>query len=174
MQTERRHGRVQSLMFFHIPTFEHHHMWFGTQFAPNTDDGHDGYNHAKAVAKHSITGEKHEGVYTGAFNSGIYAAAQERGDVRGIFVGHDHINTYAGNYFGIELGYGPGSGYGTYGLGGTDNHRLRGCRVFDLDEKAEGGVYRGSRNVFARDLGVDTTAGDQKIARPERFPRYVR
>lgn len=67
-------------------------------------------------ARHGIQGVKHEGVYVGAFNSGIYSAVRERGDVLGIYCGHDHINTYHGNYFGVELGYGPGTGFGTYGL----------------------------------------------------------
>ena len=47
---------------------------------------------------------------------GMFAAMLQRGDVKGLFVGHDHINTYMGNYFGVELGYGPGTGFGTYGL----------------------------------------------------------
>lgn len=166
--TEQKFGKkIQSLMFFHIPTFEHHHMWFGQQFSS------DEAGVAAAKVKHSIEGEKHEEVYTGAFNSGIYAAAQERGDVRGMYCGHDHINTYKGDYFGIELGYGPGTGYGTYGLGGVENHRLRGARVFELDESVAT-VYAGTRTVFAKDLGVDTTNGDQRLTAPVAFPSYVK
>ena len=41
-----------------------------------------------------------------------------RGDVRGVYVGHDHVNTYDGDYYGVRLGYGPGTGFGTYGLSG--------------------------------------------------------
>lgn len=164
LAAERRNGAaIPSLMFFHIPLWEHHHMWYGTQFSS------DESKHAAARQKHQIEGEKNEDVFVGAFNSGLYAAAQERGDVRGIYCGHDHINTYKGNYFGIELGYGPGTGFGTYGLGGTDDHRLRGCRIFDLDESTEG-VYRSTRNVFARDLGIDTKAGSQPIDEPLPLP----
>ncbi|QXQ09703.1 metallophosphoesterase [Paeniglutamicibacter sp. Y32M11] len=68
--TERRHGKVDSLMFFHIPLWEHHHMWFGSQFTSNEAD------HAKAVKKHGIVGVKNEEVYVGAFNSGLFAALQ--------------------------------------------------------------------------------------------------
>ncbi|WP_349829018.1 hypothetical protein [Brevibacterium litoralis] len=97
--------------------------------------------------------------------------------MRGVFVGHDHINTYVGNYFGVEvgnyfgveLGYGPGTGYGTYRLGGADQHRLRGARVFELDENVEG-VYVGSRAVFAADLGIDTTPGNQRITESAPLP----
>lgn len=153
---ERQHGKIPSLMFFHIPLFEHHHMWFGSQFSSDDAD------HAAAVTKHSIIGVKNESVYTGAFNSGLFSALQERGDVRGVFVGHDHINTYSGNYFGIELGYGPGTGFGTYGLGGAKEHHLRGARVFELDERKEQ-VYTATRTVFAKDLGIDMDPKSQPL-----------
>ena len=157
--TERRHGKVQSLMFFHIPLWEHHHMWFGSQFTSNDAD------HAKAVKKHGIVGVKNEDVYVGAFNSGLFAAMQERGDVRGAYCGHDHINTYMGNYYGIELGYGPGTGFGTYGVGGAQEHSLRGARVFELDENHEG-VYTGTRTLFAKDYGIDMDPKRQPLAAP--------
>lgn len=168
--TEERYGRkVPGLMYFHIPTFEHHHMWFGQQFTSD-DAGHEA-----AVQKHGIVGVKNEDVYTGLFNSGIYAAAFDRGDVLGIYCGHDHINTYMGNYFGIELGYGPGTGFGPYGLndGTWDMHTLRGARVFELDEDSPR-VYERTRLVFAQDLGVDMDPQPQKITRPVAFPRYVK
>ncbi len=162
--TERKFGgKVQSLMFFHIPLFEHHHLWYGSQF--DSDDS----KHAAAVDKHGIVGVKNEAVYTGAFNSGLYAALQERGDVRGVYVGHDHINTYMGDYFGIELGYGPGTGFGTYGLGGAEEHHLRGARVFELDESADA-VYTGTRTVFAKDLGIDMAPEARPIDEPLPLP----
>ena len=170
VETERRYGKkIPGLMYFHIPTWEHHHMWFGQQFTSNEA------GHAAAVKRHGIVGEKHENVYTGMVNSGIYAAVMERGDVLGLYCGHDHINTYMGNYFGVELGYGPGTGFGTYGLndGTRDEHTLRGARVFELDERTKR-VYTRTRLVFAKDLGIDMSPETQPIDRPERFPRYVR
>lgn len=162
--TEKRFGRkIPSLAYFHIPLWEHHHMWFGSQF------GSDDATHAAAAELHGIVGEKNEDVYVGAWNSGLFAAMQERGDVRGAYVGHDHVNTYKGNYFGVELGYGPGTGYGAYGLSGAEQHRLRGARVFELDENADG-VYTGTRTVFAADLGIDTTPGNQRISEPAPLP----
>lgn len=170
VDTEERYGRkVPGLMYFHIPTFEHHHMWFGQQFTS------DHAGHAKAVKRHGIVGVKNEAVYTGLFNSGIYAAAVERGDVLGMYCGHDHINTYMGDYYGIELGYGPGTGFGTYGLndGTEETHTLRGARVFELDETTKS-VYTGTRTVFAKDLGIDLTPKPQPIDQPSDFPRYMR
>lgn len=163
--TERRHGRVPSLMFFHIPLWEHHHMWFGSQFTS------DAAGHAAARKKHRIVGEKNEDVYTGAFNSGLFAALLERGDVRGAYCGHDHINSYMGNYFGVELGYGPGTGFGPYGKNGADKHRLRGARVFELDEKSAD-IYTGTRTVFAADYGIDMNAARQPLDEPLPLPRH--
>ena len=163
--TERRHGKVPSLMFFHIPLWEHHHMWYGSQFTSNEAD------HAAAVKKHSIVGEKNEAVYSGAFNSGLFTALLERGDVRGAYCGHDHINSYMGNYFGIELGYGPGTGFGPYGKNGADKHQLRGARVFELDENAEA-IYTATRTVFAKDFGIDMNAARQPLDKPLPLPKH--
>lgn len=156
-------------MFFHIPTFEHHHMWYGQQFTSNEIERH------KAAERHGIVGEKNEDCYTGLFNSGIYAAAFERGDILGMYCGHDHINTYMGNYYGIELGYGPGTGFGTYGLndGTWHMHTLRGARVFELNENSER-VYDSTRLIFAKDLGVDMNPQPQPLDAPAEFPESVR
>lgn len=139
---------VPGLMFFHIPLWEFRHLWFGSP-TEATDEAHEA-----AVGKHSIVGERNEREYTAQFNPGLFHAALERGDVRGMFCGHDHVNDYVGNYFGIHLGYGPGTGFGTYGLEGADVHRMRGARVFDLDENHPG-VFKDTRVVRAADLGID-------------------
>lgn len=167
--TEERFGKkVPGLMYFHIPTFEHRDMWYGGPYQM------DEASHAEAAERHGIVGVKHEGVYVGAFNSGIYAAALDRGDVLGMYCGHDHINTYMGNYYGIELGYGPGTGFGTYGLndGTSDQHTLRGARIFDLNENSER-VYESTRLVFAKELGVDMGTVKQPLDQPAEFPEYV-
>lgn len=160
--------KVPGLMFFHIPTYEHRDMWFG---GPDNNALAD---HGKAKERHQIVGEKNEDVYKGAFNSGIYAAVANRGDVKGIYCGHDHINTYKGNYFGVELGYAPGTGFGPYGLrdGTPAMHTLRGARVFDLNLDASE-VYESTRVVFAKDLGLDMAPGKQPLEQPRAFPDYV-
>lgn len=166
----REAGRtVEGLMFFHIPTYEHRDMWFGGPYNDGLID------HNKAVSTHAIEGEKHEDCYVGAFNSGIYATAQARGDIRGIYCGHDHINTFAGNYFGIELGYAPGTGFAPYGLrdGTWDQNTLRGARVFEFSA-ADERVYTGNRVVFARDLGIDMNPVKQPVDAPTPFPDYVK
>jgi hypothetical protein len=84
--------------------------------------------------RYSVEEERNECICTGPFNSGLYIAAQERGDVMGMFVGHDHINNYVGNFHGILLGYGASAGFGPYGFGGDERNRLRGIRIHDFVE----------------------------------------
>ena len=157
LATERKYGKkIPSLMWGHIALHEHRNMWFASI------DSRTDADHARPVAKHGIVGERNEAECPGPFNSGLFSAFLERGDVRGYFVGHDHVNTYVGNYYGVQLGYGPGTGFGAYGLAGADRNRLRGARVFELDENHPG-IYKDTRLVFAKDFGIDLTANDQPI-----------
>merc|ERR1719203_2246680 len=58
------------------------------------------------------------------------AVMQGRGDVRAATVGHDHVNDWCGAWQGIDLCYGGGVGYTTYGRTGWD----RRARVFMIYE----------------------------------------
>lgn len=166
-ELEHRNGRlVPGLVFQHIALWEHRFAWFASV------DSRTDADHERAVARHRIVGERNEEECTGPFNSGMFAATLERGDVQGLFVGHDHVNTYVADYYGILLGYGPGTGFGSYGLGGEEDHRLRGARVFHLDEAADG-VLAGTELRFAADYGIDLTAGVQR-SDPAAFPPGVR
>lgn len=114
-QVEKEAGRkLPSLMFFHIclPEF------------------------AQLAATKNYVGERNENECPSSINSGMFAALLDRGDVLGVYVGHDHVNTYEGTWYGIRLGYGGNIGYGTYGLSGNEEqkNRLRGARVFEIDE----------------------------------------
>jgi 3',5'-cyclic AMP phosphodiesterase CpdA len=154
---ENRFGyKVPSLMFIHIPLWEHRYMWYASV------DSRTEADHARAMEKHQITGERNEDECPGPINSGLFSAMQHRGDVKGVFCGHDHINTYAGNYYGIMLGYGGSAGFGTYGLPGAEKNKLRGARVFNLDLNHEN-VLAETHMVFAKDYGIDLTANDQSI-----------
>jgi hypothetical protein len=150
---ERRNGAlVPGLVFQHIPLWEHRFAWF------DSVDGRTDADHERAVAKHAIVGERNEEESPGPIVSGMFAAMLERGDVRGLFVGHDHTNSYVADYYGILLGYGPGTGFGAYGLEGSDEHRLRGARVLRLDERADG-VLAGTDLRLASDYGIDLAPG---------------
>jgi hypothetical protein len=131
---EERYGDpIPALAFFHIPLPEFGLMWENRE-------------------NHRVVGEKNENVSAGPFNSGLFAAMLDRGDVKGVFVGHDHINDYVGDYFGIHLGYAANAGFGTYGLGGEEEHRLRGARVFILRENDPAAFE--TFMVYARDYGI--------------------
>ena len=75
-------------------------------------------------------GMRREGLSCPRVNGGLYAAALEAGHLRGVFVGHDHVNDFYGTLRGITLGYGRQSGYGSY----SSPDYLRGCRMFEVRE----------------------------------------
>lgn len=60
-------------------------------------------------------------------NSGEFSAMCEKGDVKGIYFGHDHNNSFNGDINGIDVGYTQGAGFNVYGPG-----KDRGTRVIDL------------------------------------------
>lgn len=60
-------------------------------------------------------------------NSGEFEAMTEKGEVKGIYFGHDHNCSYHGDIDGVDVGYTQGCGFNVYGPG-LD----RGTRVIDL------------------------------------------
>ena len=61
-------------------------------------------------------------------NDGLFSLMVRGGKMKGVFVGHDHINDFEGTLHGIRLCYGRGSGYQCYGLEGYPH----GARIIDL------------------------------------------
>lgn len=106
--TESVGHHLPALAFFHIPIPEYHEVW----------DFHTCY------------GVKYEDVCAPRINTGFFAALHEAGDVLGTFVGHEHINDFWGDLYGIRLCYGRATGYNTYGKDGFP----RGARVIELRE----------------------------------------
>ena len=76
-------------------------------------------------------GTRREGIGAPRINSGFFAAMLEAGHAGGVFVGHDHVNDFWGRLYGVAMGYGRMSGYGSYGA----DDMPRGGRVFEFDEK---------------------------------------
>ena len=60
-------------------------------------------------------------------NSGEFDAFKEKGEVVGVYFGHDHNNSFNGKVEGIDLGYTQGAGFHVYGPG-----KDRGVRVIEL------------------------------------------
>lgn len=75
-----------ALAFFHIPLPEYTAAWHNTVNPP--------------------LGVRNEDECSPEINTGMFAALLESGDVMGTFVGHDHINDYIGEHYGIALAYG--------------------------------------------------------------------
>jgi hypothetical protein len=131
-QLENRYGKLYGLAFFHIPLIEWSNM----------------------VAEHErfgAVGLRGEPECPGNVNSGLFAAALKRGDIKGMFVGHDHVNDYIGNYYGIKLAYDASIGYQTYG------GEMKGGRVIELDKNDLSNFS--TRMVYAKDYGLEQGAG---------------
>ncbi len=62
-------------------------------------------------------------------NNGEFEILKKHGDILGLFVGHDHINSFVRSLDGFDLGYTQGAGFNTYGPA-----EKRGVRMFELDE----------------------------------------
>ncbi|HBN83322.1 MAG TPA: hypothetical protein DDZ89_05705 [Clostridiales bacterium] len=110
-----------------------------------------------------MTGKQNEPLCPSTLNSGLFTALLERGDVKGVYCGHDHTNTYEGAYCGVRLGFCGSAGFGTYGLSShydsgphqdADKHALRCARLLTFRE--ENVSEYESEIILARDL-IDMT-----------------
>lgn len=88
------------------------------------------YREAASSENAILYGVRKEKACAPELNSGLFAAMKEMGDVKGIFVGHDHDDDYAVFWKGILLAYGRYTGGNT-----VYNHLTNGARVIELDEK---------------------------------------
>ncbi|XP_074286605.1 putative inactive purple acid phosphatase 29 isoform X2 [Silene latifolia] len=89
-------------------------------------------------SKSKITGVKQEGISSPSINSGFFNSLVKAGDVRAVFVGHDHINDFCGLRKHIHLCYAGGFGYHAYGKAGWS----RRARVVSVKlEKVAKGVW---------------------------------
>ncbi len=61
-------------------------------------------------------------------SSGLFNASVERGDIKGFFFGHDHLNDLQGEYLGITMACDGALGYDM-----STHDDLRGGRVIDID-----------------------------------------
>ncbi|CAK9169400.1 unnamed protein product [Ilex paraguariensis] len=81
-----------------------------------------------------IIGQYQEYVACSSVNSGVWQTLVSMGDVKAVFIGHDHNNDFCGNLDGIWFCYGGGFGYHGYGKAGCP----RRARVI-LAELGKGG-----------------------------------
>ncbi len=134
---EEEYGhKIPALMFLHVPLIEFCLM----------------YRNPEVVG---FEGRKREGVCSSEMNCGLFFACLERGDVRGIFAGHEHLCDFQGQYCGITLAY---DGCVGYDMSAHDD--MRGGRIIDLTE--DGGMR--TRQVRLWDL-----VGEKCMRRPDFF-----
>jgi len=141
--TKRNDGEpLPSLAFFHIPLNEygemiHHQAVLASELMEYK---------ARVILRMKrdyrtdfegiIIGQRFEIECPGAVNSGMfYAMCSQgdisRGDIMGVFVGHNHTNDYIGLNHGIALAYGRWSGSNTtYG----GNYITHGARLIELSD----------------------------------------
>lgn len=101
---------LPALAFFHIPLPE--------------------FAYAEADTKSRLIGTKGENICCPALNSGLFTVIKEKGDVIGVFCGHDHDNDFAVGYFDVLLAYGRYSGGDT-----VYNHlKPKGARIIELNQ----------------------------------------
>lgn len=95
---------------------------------------------------------------TSSKNPGQIDAFLEKGEVLGVYVGHDHNNSFVVNYKGIDLGYAQGAGFNVYGPGYE-----RGVRVFNISEN---GTYETRTVTFGELCG-------KKVKNLPKFALYT-
>lgn len=125
----KKHGGnpLPSLAFMHIPMPE--------------------YQQASSAEGNPLYGTRTEAVCAPEMNSGLFSAMRAKGDVIGVFSGHDHDNDYITQWKGIALAYGRNSA-------GTTTYRHipggNGARIIILKEgKREFNTYIRLTNGFS-------------------------
>lgn len=130
----------KSLVFQHIPLLEVYELLKETK--KGQKGSYESFTGEYKNRFFTLSDDIEEGGFMGenvaapAFNSGEFDVLAEKGDVIGIFFGHDHNNSFVGTHRGIRMGYTQGCGFNCYGPG-LD----RGARVFILDEKNTDSFY---------------------------------
>ena len=136
-RAERENARedgnyVNSIAFQHIPVPEFFDVLkrvkFGTRGAVEAFRRHKGEWYVLPKEILEAGGFMGESPATPDRNSGQFDALREKGNVLGLLVGHDHINSFVAEKDGMKLIYTQGSGFNVYGPG-----RQRGVRIVELD-----------------------------------------
>jgi hypothetical protein len=109
LKSENKGEPLPAWAFFHIPLPE--------------------YREAFDAPGARFVGQRNEDECAGLLNTGMYTAMLLSGDVTATFVGHDHVNDYLVDHYGIALAYGRFSGgKNTYG------DLMPGSRIIELTE----------------------------------------
>ncbi|KAK6139798.1 hypothetical protein DH2020_026474 [Rehmannia glutinosa] len=91
---------------------------------------------------YSVVGHYREYVACSLVNTGVLNTLVSMGDVKAVFIGHDHKNDFCGNLGGIWFCYGGGFGYHGYGLAGWPRRSRVILAELGKGEQSWGGVKR--------------------------------
>ena len=115
---------MPSLLFQHIAVPEVYDMLTevkkGTKGAVSGNGAHSGKYYV-ANSEYIYEGSVNEGPCPPNNNHGQLESWVQQGDILGAFFGHDHVNSFAGEYKGIKLIAVPGTTFFSYG----NNHGIR-------------------------------------------------
>ena len=125
-ELEEAYGRkIPSLMFQHIVVPE---IWEALEECEAGTPGSCGHNGKSYKLPDGTVGRLDETPCPPNYTNGQFDAVVERGDVIGMFFGHDHTNTYELEYKGVKLINTAGVGFNSY------NSESEGVRIITLDE----------------------------------------
>lgn len=93
-------------------------------------------------------------------NTGEFDALNEKGEVFAMFFGHDHNNSFVGEYKGMKMGYTQGCGFNVYGPADK-----RGVRIFDFCENDV-------KNFKTTTIGIKDLP-DFKVTKKIRYNAYT-
>lgn len=107
-----------------------------------------------------MEGTQRETICSSELSNGLYMACQQRGDVKGIFFGHEHLNDFSGNLFGITMAYDSCVGYDM-----TTDDDMRGGREIILNENND--------SMTTRHIKLLALMGDRARRRyPKKLANY--
>lgn len=111
-------------------------IMFGHVCLPEFIDVYENRNDASV----NFTGVNKEGCSCGPVNSHMFDTLLARGDVKGFYVGHDHINNSSGMWKGIELGFDGALTTDMYGSYNTNlpSPETQGGRIFTIKQGENG------------------------------------
>ncbi len=159
--------KVPSLVFQHMVVGEVYDAMFpSVPFEiPEIIESYNGKHYPIIAPNTSVfSGHLFEPPSPGVYNHGEFDAMLERGDVLGIYCGHDHINTYELVHEGIVIGNTPGVTNHAYG-----NEMTRGSRLFVINENDTSTFT--TKVITYNDLALanDEFAEDSGISKGEAF-----
>lgn len=126
---------VPSVVFQHIPVNEIYELLMEVpKGTPNSAQGYREWD-GKFFSMNPERVEINDRSFIGETpsvpheNGGQFQVMNEKGDVFLMLFGHDHNNSFIGEYKGMKMGYTQGCGFNVYGPG-----KKRGVRLIDFDE----------------------------------------